>query len=74
MRAEHCAWPRCRSTEIELTFLRRPLCHKHWNRLCQMQDEGRGADARELLGLAGSGQPRNPSEPQSKSSPPGGFT
>lgn len=63
MRAERCAWPRCRSGEIELIYLGRPLCRKHWDRLCQMQDEGRGVDVRELLGLAGTGRPRGSSEP-----------
>jgi hypothetical protein len=69
MRAERCAWPRCRSAEIELTYLGRQLCRKHWDRLCEMQDEGRGADARELLGLAGTGQPRGSSGPQRNSRP-----
>ena len=67
MRTERCAWPRCRSAEIELTYLGRPLCRKHWDRLCQMQDEGRGAEARDLLGLANTGQPRGSSEPQRNS-------
>ncbi len=69
MRAERCAWPRCSSAEIELTYLGRPLCRRHWDRLCQMQDEGHGADARALLGLAGAGQSRGSSEPQ-RNSPP----
>jgi hypothetical protein len=64
MRAERCAWPRCRSTEIELTFLGRPLCPKHWERLCQMQDEGRGDEARALLGLPVTRSPHGPSETQ----------
>ena len=51
MPAERCAWPRCRSREIELTYLGRPLCCKHWDRLCHLQDEGRGAEARRLIGL-----------------------
>lgn len=70
MRAERCAWPRCRSAEIELTYLGRPLCRKHWDRLCQMQDEGRGADARELLGMASAGWSSGPSETQRNSQPP----
>lgn len=68
MRAERCAWPHCRSAEIELTYLGRPLCRKHWGRLCQMQDEGRGVDARKSLGLPDSGPPRGAFEPRSSSS------
>jgi len=69
MRAERCAWPRCRSVEIELTYLNRPLCRKHWGRLCQMQDQGHGADARELLGLSSNGQPRGTFKSQRNSQP-----
>jgi len=68
MRAERCAWPRCQSAEIELTYLGRPLCRKHWDRLYQMQDEGCGAEARDLLGLAGTVPSRGSSEPQTNPS------
>ncbi len=51
MPAERCAWPRCRSREIELTYLGRPLCHKHWDRLCGMLDDWRRAEVQQLLKL-----------------------
>ena len=69
MQADRCARLRRRSAEIELTYLGRPLCCKLWDRLCQMQDEGRRAEARGLLDLAGAGQPRGTPEPQRNSQP-----
>ena len=55
MRAERCAWKRCRSTEIHLTYLGKPLCQRHWLRLCELQEQGRDAEARQMIGL----RPRN---------------
>jgi hypothetical protein len=48
---ERCAWKGCRCREIELTYLRKPLCRKHWERLCQMQEAGHDAQARQMIGL-----------------------
>ena len=46
-----CSWRGCRSREIELTYLGRPLCRTHWLRLCQWQEKGRDAEARAQIGL-----------------------
>lgn len=51
MSRERCAWKGCRSREIELTYLKKPLCARHWLRLCELQDEGRDAEARRMIGL-----------------------
>ncbi len=51
MPAERCAWKGCRAREIELIYLRRPLCARHWERLCELQDQGRDAEARQKIGL-----------------------
>ncbi len=65
MPPERCAWQGCRCTEIELTYLKKPLCLKHWERLCQWQDEGRDAEARRKIGL-----PPRPAKPLGLHSPP----
>jgi hypothetical protein len=51
MPPERCAWKGCRAREIELTYLRKPLCARHWERLCELLDEGREAEARQRIGL-----------------------
>lgn len=63
-RADRCAWKGCRCRVIELTYLKKPLCLRHWLRLCQMQDEGRDAEARHKLGL-----PPRPAKPPAPADP-----
>ena len=55
MPGERCAWKRCRSTDVHLTYLGKPLCQRHWLRLCELQEQGRDAEARRMIGL----RPRN---------------
>jgi len=59
MPGERCAWKGCRCREIELTYLGKPLCQRHWLRLCELQERGRDAKARHMEGLQprGSGRP-----------------
>jgi hypothetical protein len=64
MSRERCAWKGCRCREIELIYLKKPLCLKHWLRLCQMQEEGRDAEARRKIGL-----PPRPVRPRCSSGP-----
>jgi len=35
---ETCRWPRCGRTPV-LTYMGRPLCSKHWNKLCEVADD-----------------------------------
>ena len=51
MRPDRCAWPRCQSFDIALTYLRCPLCQRHWQQFCAWDEVGRGAEARAMLGL-----------------------
>ncbi len=51
MSGEKCAWKRCRSTEIHLTYLGKPLCQRHWLQVCELQEQGRDADARAKINL-----------------------
>ncbi|KKN81085.1 hypothetical protein LCGC14_0323040 [marine sediment metagenome] len=37
--SETCKFPQCRSREIELIYLGKPLCLKHWRMLCRKYDE-----------------------------------
>jgi len=48
---ERCAWTRCRSRSIHLTYLGKPLCERHWLRLCELQQQGRDEQARRMVGL-----------------------
>jgi hypothetical protein len=48
---ERCTWKHCRSREIVLTYLGKPLCGRHWLRLCQLQESGQEAAARQMIGL-----------------------
>lgn len=47
---ERCVWPQCRDAPA-LSYLERLLCHTHWNRLCELDDEGRGAEVDRALSL-----------------------
>ncbi len=51
MSIERCAWKRCRSGDIELTYLGKPLCLRHWLQFCAWQEQGREAAARQKIGL-----------------------
>ena len=51
MPGERCAWKRCRSTDSALTYLGKPLCQRHWLRLCELQERGRDAEVRRMIGL-----------------------
>ena len=51
MAVKRCAWKRCRRTEILLTYLDKPLCARHWLRLCELQEAGRDDQARKMIGL-----------------------
>ena len=51
MNAERCAWKGCRQREIELAYRGKPLCKKHWLRLCAMQEAGREEQALARIGL-----------------------
>jgi len=55
---ERCAWKRCRSTQIALTCLGKPLCERHWLRVRELQERGRDAEARQMLGLRTRGSGR----------------
>jgi hypothetical protein len=39
-RREKCRWPGCLNLEIELVWLKRPLCRKHWLKILEQQDRG----------------------------------
>jgi len=56
---ERCAWPHCRSTTIELVYMRRPLCEKHWQKLAAMLDNGRRDEALAALGIQRSPHPED---------------
>lgn len=43
--AETCAYPKCRVSDIELRYLGRDLCLKHWQRIARMD----GDKAKRLL-------------------------
>ena len=51
MSAERCAWKGCRQIEIHLHYRGKPLCQKHWLKLCAMQEDGREEHALERIGL-----------------------
>ena len=51
MNTERCAWKGCRQREIELAYRGKPLCKKHWLRLCAMQEAGREEQALARIGL-----------------------
>ena len=51
MSAERCAWKGCRQREIELIYCGKPLCMRHWLKLCDMQEAGRGEQALAKIGL-----------------------
>ena len=51
MNAERCAWKGCRQREIELAYRGKPLCKKHWLRLCAMQEAGREEQALARIGI-----------------------
>jgi hypothetical protein len=59
MPGERCAWKGYRCRELELTYLGKALCERHGLRLCELQERGRDAKARQLVGLRprGSGRP-----------------
>ena len=48
-----CAWPRCRNTELALSWLGQPLCHRHWSAVCEITERGDEgyAEAYEKLGI-----------------------
>lgn len=34
-----CCWDNCRITEIAVTYLGKPLCEKHWDKVAEMAVE-----------------------------------
>ena len=32
--SDKCSYPRCRSRDIWITHLGKPLCQKHWEEIC----------------------------------------
>jgi len=38
---ERCQWPRCRSRAVELIWLGYGLCRTHWDKLIELQDQGK---------------------------------
>ncbi len=51
MNAERCAWKGCRQSEIELAYRGKPLCKKHWHKLCAMQEDGQEEQALAKIGI-----------------------
>ncbi len=45
-----CDWKSCKR-ESTLVYLEKELCNDHWDKLCEMQDEGKEKAARKKIGL-----------------------
>lgn len=41
--SDRCVWPRCRSLAV-MTYLQRPICGRCWDRVCDLDYEGRSAE------------------------------
>jgi hypothetical protein len=48
--SDSCFWAGC-SRPAVMTYLERPLCDKHWKRVCDLSDEGNQAHLTKMLGI-----------------------